>query len=194
MTAAAEAIAANGLDGPRVLGIARDVARNAANRIPYASQGTREDLISYLVEVAMVEAVRYDPQRSKPGYSFASYLWDVMFLRVADFYRRKSEGFGDRRYGYDGRIVLKDDPWEDLEPELGGDPLEPDTPLHAAAELAAELDAESAWTVTHIAGPLASGWKLPEVAKAAGIKRREAEARLDALAEVLGRSEARLSA
>jgi hypothetical protein len=33
-----------------------------------------------------------------------------MALRVSDFFRRKAEGFGDRRRGLDGMIELSDDP------------------------------------------------------------------------------------
>jgi hypothetical protein len=68
-----EAINAHGLTGPRVLGIVRDVANYSAARTPFMWETTRHDLESFLTEVACTEAVRYDPPRSGPGYSFASY-------------------------------------------------------------------------------------------------------------------------
>jgi hypothetical protein len=71
----------------------------------------------WLVEVALRTAIRYDPARSGNGYKPESYLWDVLAQRLPDFYRRKSEGFGDRRYGNDSRIVLSamDDDQPDLD-------------------------------------------------------------------------------
>jgi hypothetical protein len=113
---AAQALEQHGLDGRRLLGIARDVSNRRCAASPFASPQLRDDLASFLVEQGLAAALTYDPARSKPGYSFASYLWDIMALRTADFFRRKSEGFGDRRSGNDNRIVLMDDPWEGIEP------------------------------------------------------------------------------
>ena len=79
------------------------------------SATTEDDLTSYLTETAWKLVVRYDPERSGPGYSFPSWLWDVLSLRTTDFWRKKAEGHGDRRSGSDGRIVLAADPLEDIE-------------------------------------------------------------------------------
>ncbi len=93
------ALREHGFSGPRLLGLARHVANDAARRAPYCSEETREALTSYLVEVGIKETLKYDASQSGDGYSFSSYLWDVLHRRVTDFYRRKSEGFGDRRHG-----------------------------------------------------------------------------------------------
>jgi hypothetical protein len=40
------------------------------------------------------------------GEPFSSYVSDVLVHRVTDWYRSKAEGHGDRRYGFDGKVVL----------------------------------------------------------------------------------------
>jgi hypothetical protein len=94
---AAEALEQHGLNGARLLAIARSVASDTARRVPYMSPATQEDLISFLVATALATAVHYDPEGSRPGYAFSSYLWDVMSIRTTDFFRRKAEGFTRRR-------------------------------------------------------------------------------------------------
>ena len=54
------------------------------------------------------------PERSGDAYTFASFVWDVLARRTTDFFRRKSEGFGDRRYGNHDRIVLASNPLDKL--------------------------------------------------------------------------------
>jgi hypothetical protein len=78
---AAGALHANGLDGRRLLAIAWDVTLDASRRTPYMSRTTTEDLHSFLVEQGLRAAVSFDPARTQAGYSFASYLWDVMAQR-----------------------------------------------------------------------------------------------------------------
>ena len=101
-----EALHAHGLGGRQRLGIARDVANHAAGRFPYCSETTRENLASYLTEVGVRQALAYHPARSGDGYSFASFLWDVLNRRVTDYFRKKAEGHGDRRHGNDRRVDL----------------------------------------------------------------------------------------
>lgn len=106
---ATDALAQHGLNGERVLKLARRIANDAQRRAPAGLGGKYEDLVSFLTLQALEAAVRYNPDRVRPGYTFSSYICDIMEHRVQDFYRRKSEGFGDRRYGNDARIVLADD-------------------------------------------------------------------------------------
>jgi hypothetical protein len=53
----------------------------------------------------------YDPSLSGDGYTFPSYLFDVMALRVPDFFRSRAEGFGDKRKGLNDRVVPFADPF-----------------------------------------------------------------------------------
>lgn len=120
-----------GFDGTRLLGLARDCANHHCNRIPYAPPGLADELASFLLEQALRATLRYDPGRSggSGSYTFPSYLWDVMNMRVADFYRRKSEGFGDSRSGSNDRLVLKGEPLDELDGVVeDDDPFEPDIP------------------------------------------------------------------
>jgi hypothetical protein len=175
-----EALKANGLDGERLLGICHHVATHQLRRQPFASEQLHQDLVSFLVEQGIVLALKYDAQQSKPDYSFPSYLWDVLARRTTDFYRRKSEGFGDRRNGNDNRVVLKDDPARDLrdEPVL-------DDALMPFDAFANEIDAGDAWTIDHLAGPVALGWRLSEAADAAGVSLDRAKRHLDELQDAL---------
>ena len=72
--------------------------------------------MSRLTIVGLQATIRYDPMREQRSYGsnggdpFASYLADIMGKRVDDYFRSKAEGFGDRRYGNDNRVVLDDDP------------------------------------------------------------------------------------
>ena len=106
---AQDALAEHGLTGDRLLRLARRIATDAQRRAPAGLGGKYEDLVSFLVLQALEAAIRYGPEYTRPGYSFASYLCDIMELRVTDWYRRKSEGFGDTRSGSNGRIVFTAD-------------------------------------------------------------------------------------
>lgn len=104
------ALRAIGLDGARLQKLAHAVAQDHIRKTGAALGDKYEDLVSCLVEAGLKAALRYEPERSGPNYSASSYLWDKMELAIEpEFYRRKREGFGDRRYGHDGRIALVDD-------------------------------------------------------------------------------------
>jgi DNA-directed RNA polymerase specialized sigma subunit len=114
-----DALREHGLSGDRLMKLARRIANDAQRRAPAGLGGKYEDLVQFLNLQALEAALRYDPAKSGNGYSFTSYLCDVMELRVDDFYRRKSEGFGDRRHGNDQRIVLVGDSEEfDFDSEI----------------------------------------------------------------------------
>ena len=109
--------------------LARKVA-NDALRSRGATLGDRyEDLVSSLCVVGLRAALRYDPETTHTKYGknggepFASYIADVMNHRVVDFFRAKSEGFGDRRYGNDGRMTLVGDVIEELASDRGDEEL-----------------------------------------------------------------------
>jgi hypothetical protein len=111
--AAAQALGRIGFDGERLLSLARKVANEELRRKASTLGNRYEDFVSFLVEVGLRAAIGYDAGRSGNGYSPSSYLWDVMERRTPDFYRRQSEGFGDRRYGNDNRELLGGDAMED---------------------------------------------------------------------------------
>lgn len=117
------ALEQHGLDGQRLLKLAHRIANDAQRKAPSGLGGKYEDLVSFLALRALEAAVNYDPTRSGPNYTFASYLCDVMERRVGDFYRRKSEGFGDRRYGNDARVTLAGDTIEDIDTDIDFDQL-----------------------------------------------------------------------
>ena len=92
--------------------LARKVA-NDALRLRGATLGDRfDDLVSRLQIVGLQASLRYDPHREQMSYGqnggdpFSSYIADVMERRVVDYFRSQSEGFGDRRYGHDNRVVV----------------------------------------------------------------------------------------
>jgi DNA-directed RNA polymerase specialized sigma24 family protein len=80
--------------------------------VPYIGD-KREDLVSSLVEVGLLAATRYDPAKTNGGDHFEGWLCKIMTHRCKDFFRKKSEGFGDRRYGNDNRIFLAGDTLDD---------------------------------------------------------------------------------
>ena len=105
------ALRVHGFDGQRLMKLAHAVANDYCRKHGAALGDRFDDLVSALLLAGCKAATKYDPARSGPNYSFSSFLWDKMELAVEpDFFRRKSEGFGDRRYGNDNRIVLADDP------------------------------------------------------------------------------------
>lgn len=109
------ALRAHGFDGDRLMRLARAVANDYCRKRGAVLGDRFDDLVSVLVLAGCKAATRYDPDRSGPNYSFASFLWDKMELAVeGDFFRRKAEGFGDRRYGNDNRIALVGDVIEEL--------------------------------------------------------------------------------
>lgn len=104
-----EILARQGFDGERLLRMAHAVALDAQRRAPGGLGGKYEDLVAFLVLQALESTAKYDANRSGHDFKFSSYLYDIMERRVTDWYRRKSEGFGDRRNGSDDRIVLAGD-------------------------------------------------------------------------------------
>jgi hypothetical protein len=110
------ALMRHGFTPERLMKLSRKIA-NDALRLRGATLGDRfEDLVSRLQIVGMEAAWKYDPTRrhesygSNGGEPFVSYLSDVMNHRVDDMFRSKSEGFGDRRRGFDNMVDLNEDP------------------------------------------------------------------------------------
>lgn len=134
-----QTLRAHGLNGDRLLKLARRCATDAQRKAPAGLGGKYEDLVSFLTLQALEAVARYNPERVKPGYSLSSYLYDVMQLRVTDFYRRKSEGFGDRRSGNDNRITLAGHTIDDQPTPEWEHQLEQTDPAHAIWSHAAGL-------------------------------------------------------
>jgi hypothetical protein len=130
--AAELALRRHGFTGERLQKLARKVA-NDSLRGRGATLGDRfDDLVSSLCIVGMQAAHRYDPDMVQTKYGqnggepFASYVADVMEHRIVDFYRKKSEGFADRRRGLDGLVTLD----ENIDTHPGkADTEEPDPKL-----------------------------------------------------------------
>jgi len=106
-----------------------------ALHIPYLSQDRRDELADFVLEKALAATLRFRPDyptqsyASNGGSHFDSWICDIMANRCPDWFRSKSEGNGDRRYGNDNRVVFngfnrKADP----DRALGG--LEPDPADH----------------------------------------------------------------
>jgi hypothetical protein len=136
---AEEVLALHGLDGAWLMRTAGGIARVYCQRTG-ASLGDRfDDLLSVLCEAGCKAALSFDPTKAGPGYSFRSYVGDKMELAIEpDFFRRKREGFGDRRYQHDGRVELSADAGEDVDPEVNFEKLLSERRLarwHRAAEL-----------------------------------------------------------
>lgn len=181
------ALREHGLSGERLLGLARRCANNACARLPYAPPGLQDDLTSYLVEVGLRQALLYDVARSGDGYTFPSYVYDVMAQRVVDFFRRKSEGFGDKRHNCHNRISLAADPLQDFAGvAVEDDPLEPDARM-AAMQLADELELTPASrrTLLLVVAPLSEGCPPWAAAEEAGVDRPGLDAMLAALRQEL---------
>ena len=181
----------HGFSGERLLGLARDVANDAARRAPYCSETTRHDLASYLTEVAIKETLRYDATRSGDNYSFASYVWDVLHLRVADFYRRKSEGFGDKRSGSANRVKLNADPLADLDEAVWD---RDDVGLgEAIQELGQGLSDEARDTLERVGVLMAIGLRELEIAKALDLRLGDVRDRLERLRQEIDGGGGRIS-
>ena len=110
------ALMRHGFTPERLMKLARKVANDVLLQRGASLQDRFDDLASRLQLVGMECALRYDPERHHSSYGknggepFASFAADVMDKRVVDYFRSKAEGFGDRRYNHDNRIVLDDDP------------------------------------------------------------------------------------
>lgn len=118
------ALRRHGFTAERLMRLARKVASDGV-RLRGATLGDRfDDLVSRLQMVGLQAALRYDPNREHHSYGrnggdpFQSYVADLMGKRIDDYFRSKSEGFGDRRYGNDHRLVLTDSFDNDVDPEV----------------------------------------------------------------------------
>lgn len=127
---AEQALGSIGFDGERLLKLAQRVASDVIagrvkgiSAIPHIGD-KREDLVSAMVERSCRAAIAYDPTIPKSGYGrnggdpVQSYLSDIMENAARDYFRKKSEGFGDKRYGNHDRLVLSpmdEDPDPDVD-------------------------------------------------------------------------------
>lgn len=106
----------HGFTPERLMKLARKVANDELRRMNGTLGDRFDDLVSRMVIAGMEAAWKYDPLVKHASYGknggepFASYVADMMALRVKDHYRSKAEGFGDRRKGFDNMIDLSDDP------------------------------------------------------------------------------------
>jgi hypothetical protein len=124
--------------------------------------------------------------RTTPG---ARTLTDKLELAIEPaYFRRKREGYGDRRYNLDGRIQLSGDRIETLT-EAGfhqlGVELESDGVDEALDDLSLELSWDAEWTLRQLARPLAEGARIREVTTSAGLTIPRAKRRLEELREEL---------
>ena len=109
------ALGRHGFTTDRLIRLARKIANDALRLRGATLQDRLDDLVSRLTIVGLEAAFRFDPERemksygSRGGDPFESYVSDIMGKRVDDYFRSKAEGFGDRRYGNDDRLVLTDD-------------------------------------------------------------------------------------
>lgn len=107
------ALRANGVNGDQLQRMAYAVAHGYCRRTGTGLDTRIDDLAQWLALTASRKALGYKPP-AEPGYSFVSYLFDIMEQRCPDFFRQKGEGFGDRRYSHDGRIVLMGEDVNDI--------------------------------------------------------------------------------
>ena len=104
---ATDALAAIGLNGPALLRIANRIANDYTRRTGATLGDKHEDFTMHLVETGLKAALRYNPALAQ-GEQGTSFVWKIMERRCDDFFRSKAQGFGDRRYGNDNRLVLTD--------------------------------------------------------------------------------------
>lgn len=103
------ALRRHGMDGQRLLNMAYAVAHGYCRRTGSGLDVRIDDLAQHLAQLVCRRALMYDTALN-PNSSFASWAWDIMDPNgCIDWFRKKAEGHGDRRYGHDGRIVLAGD-------------------------------------------------------------------------------------
>jgi hypothetical protein len=179
----AEALLEHGLTGEQLLGLSRKAASDALRRKgAFLDPDRFDDLASYMLEVGVRYAARYEPGH---GIGISTFLYRRMRSRYVDWCRAT---LGDTRNVSNRRIPPgRLFPFNELIDSAVFDPGydEAGTPFEAAAVLATELDPSCGWTLVHIAGPLASGWQLKEAAAAAGITHPQAQRLLDELQDEL---------
>lgn len=161
--------------------------RDELNRRGAALGDRFDDLVQFLVVTALKTAERYDPSRVKPGYSFSSYIYDVLAMRTTDFFRAKSNGFADRRYNPDGSpVVLMGGKIETLEAAYGSREYEADEDFgEAADELGEGLSPDARWTLETIGRALAEGATISQAAEDAGVSVWRARRKFGELREEL---------
>ena len=87
--------------------------------IPYLAPHRRDELVDFVIEKALMAAMRFDPERPTKKYGqnggkhFDSWLCDEMWNRCIDWLRSKAEGNGDARYGNENRLILGGDTMQD---------------------------------------------------------------------------------
>jgi len=176
----------HGFTGERLLKLANTVARDELRRRGATLGDRYDDLVGFLVETGLRTAERYDPARVRPGYSFASYIYDILAMRVTDFYRGKANGFADRRYNPNGNPVeLIGDKLETLAAAYGDAPEllenEEQDIADATATLGEALSADARWTLENLGRALAEGVMISQAAADAGLTTRRASQLLDEL-------------
>ena len=180
------ALRAKGVSGDHLVSLAHKVATDELRRRGAYLGDRYPDLVSHLLVAGCRAAVSYDPARSGEGYSFMSFLYDILKLRVSDFYRSKAEGFADRRYaGAETSIVPVGDRVDALaaagdDPNGSLDAEDADLGV-AAAALGEGLSDEARMTLDLIVVPSASGAGMREVQDTTGISPTRQRQRLDAL-------------
>lgn len=151
---AEDVLESHGFGGDRLLKLARRIAADELRRRGgFLDHERLEDLVAFLTLQGVKAAVRYDPDRRQVKYgqnggrdTFSSYIADVMAHRVTDWYRSKAEGNGDRRYGYENRIVLDgemmfEEPGDAFEQEIAARRAEEHVDFdEAEAEIAARAN------------------------------------------------------
>jgi hypothetical protein len=182
---AAEALEQHGFTGEQLLKLSRKAAQDALRkRIAFLDPDRFEELADYMLEVGVKYAARYEPGH---GIGISTFLYRRMRIRYVDWMRitlgDSRARCGSRRFP-SGVCFPFDELRDTAVTENGYDELE--TPFDAAAEIADDLDPASAWSIVHLAGPIASGWKLTEAATAAGVTDMLAKRRLDDLQDELG--------
>jgi hypothetical protein len=182
------ALRAQGVTGDHLVSLAHKVATDELRRRGAYLGDRYQDLVAHLLVTGCRAAITYDPSRSGDGYSFMSFLYDILKLRVSDFFRSKGEGFTDRRYaGADLSIVPVGDRVDALAAagdQANGslDPEDADL-VSAAAALGEGLSDEARMTLELIVVAHASGVGMRDVQRATGISPTRQRRRLDALRE-----------
>ena len=167
---AEEALRSYGFDGDRLLKLCHRIAQDELRRrCAFLSRDRYEDLVGFLAMHGAQASLRFDPERHHARYGanggsdhFSSWLADILSHRIVDWYRRKSEGNGDARYGFHNRIVLSDEvvdePDDAFEHELALERTETGADLaEAIDELGRDLSPDAVWALREVAGRVAEG-------------------------------------
>ena len=146
----------------------------------------------YLLEVAITTAARYDTAKSGNGYSFPSFVTDIMNHRVVDFFRSRQEGFRDGQYYDSTPVVFAGVVAEDFADGTVDfdDPFDqPDIPT-AAEWLIDErhLSASAAFTLTRLVSPYLEDGSMTRVPKRAGVTMTRATEMLQELRDELAQN------